>query len=181
MAARAFRTNASRPSELQVDNTVGYSTRRVIRRVSHLTLVLAAAAVFLAPAALAGGAKPKKHHKGVGNCVSAVCVYHEDPTSLSGGSSKGPPVPLSAAALAALQKLGGKDTRALLEMATSRAFGVAPPRPGQAAAVGGVGAPSTLLAALDLGPGPIALFVTLLAGAAAFALGGALRRRRNAA
>lgn len=161
---------------LQVDNTVGYSTRRVIRRVSHLTLALAAAAVFLAPAALAGNSKPKKHHKGVGNCVSAVCVYHE-----VGGPSAGKGQPLEAAALAKLQRLGGKDARDLLAIGQSRGLGLAHAFPGEAATVGSVSAPGALLAALDLGAGPIALFVTLLAGAAAFALGAALRRRRNAA
>jgi hypothetical protein len=161
---------------LQVDNTVGYSTRRVIRRVLHLTLVLAAAAVFLAPPALAGASKPKKHHKGIGNCVSAVCVYTD-----AGGPDGGKGKPLSTQAAAELKRLGGKDARDLLAIGASRGLGIARATPGEAAAVGKVTAPGALLAALDLGAGPIALFVTLLGGAGAFALGRALRRRRNAA
>ena len=146
--------------------------------MSHLTFCLVAAAALLAPTALAGGGKPKKHHHGSGNCVSAVCVYHEGPVGLGGTGGKGPDVPLSAAALAQLQKYGGKQTRVLETIATKRAYGVRPPLRGQAATVGNVSTPGAFLAALDLGPGPIALFVTLLAGAAAFGLGGALRRRR---
>lgn len=150
----------------------------MIRRVSHLTLVLLATAALLAPAALAGSGKPKKHHSGGSNCVSAVCVYHEGPVGLGGVGGNGPDVPLSAPAAAMLEKYGGKQTRVLLNISTKRAFGVRPPLTGEAASVGDVNAPGAFLAALDLGPGPIALFVTLLAGAVAFGLGGALRRRR---
>lgn len=146
----------------------------------HLTLALSVVAGLLSSVALAGGSKPKTHHKGSSGCVSATCVYHEGQTSLSGRSGqKGPPVALSSSAAARLAAQGGKDTRALEAIATSRFFGVRPPLPGEAASVGDVNAPGAFLAALDLGPGPIALFVTLLAGAAAFGLGGALRRRRG--
>lgn len=151
----------------------------MIRRVSHLALALIVVVAVLAPTALASGGKPKKHHKGSGCGTSAACVYVEPPTSLGGsGSGNGPPVPLSAKAASELKKYGGADGRLLATMGTSRAFGVQPPRPGEAGSVGRVSPPSAFLAALDLGPGPIALFVALLAGAAAFGLGGALRRRR---
>lgn len=152
----------------------------MIRRVPHLTLALLAVAALLAPAALAGGGKPKKHPKHAGSCASAVCVYREPGSSASGSyeNGGGPPVPLEAALARKLAKLGGSDEQALANIATSRAFGATGPPTGGSRDVS-VSAPGAFLAALDLGPGPIALFVTLLAGATAFGLGGALRRRRT--
>jgi hypothetical protein len=147
----------------------------VTRRLPHLALVLIALAVTLAPAALAG--TPKKHHKRPSNCVSAVCVYHEQQEGPSGSNSIGSThgaVPLSARAARELAKLGGKDRRLLAYLATRQAV---QPVPG--ANVGHVSSPGTFLAALDLGAGPIALFATLLAGATAFGLGNVLRRRRT--
>lgn len=151
----------------------------MIRRVPHLVLVLLAVAALLAPSALAGAGKPKKHHKHAGSCTSAVCVYTEPNQTASGGygGAGGPPVPLEAALARKLAKLGGSDAQALANIATSRAFGVTQ-LPKTSGGIS-VSAPGAFLAALDLGPGPIALFVTLLAGATAFGLGGALRRRRT--
>lgn len=153
----------------------------MIRRVSHLAIALLAGAALLAPTALAGGGKPKKHHESSGcanGSTSAVCVYTDGNPSLGGSGQSGPPVPLSSSAANRLKRFGGKDTRVLATIATSPRLGVVPPRTDEAPSVGRVTQPGAFLAALDLGPGPIALFVTLLAGAAAFGLGGALRRRR---
>jgi hypothetical protein len=149
------------------------------RRLTHLAAALLVLAVVLPPAAFAsGGAKPKKHHQGPSNCVSATCVYHDGGYGANGRSGSGKPVPLSPRAAAALARHGGKDTRSLLAMATSPGFGV--PEPGSGGPFGNSSSPGTLLAALDLGAGPIALFATLLAGAAAFAVARTLRRRRAA-
>ena len=147
----------------------------MIRRVSHLTLALVAVAAILSPTALAGGGKPKKHHNGYTTCgnVSAVCVYHDSGGGLGGSRNK-----LSSQDTSKLQQFGGKDARSLAKLGASRAFGAGPADYGAAGSVGDVNSPSAFLAALDLGPGPIALFVTLLAGAGAFGLGRALRRRR---
>lgn len=144
----------------------------MIRRVSHLTLVLVALAAVVSSSALASGGKPKKHHSGSGGGVSAVSVYTE------GGPNGGKGPALSGRAAAQLQSRGGKDARALLALGSMRAFGHAPSLPGEAGSVGHVSSPGAFLAALDLGAGPIALFVTLLAGATAFGLGRVLRRRR---
>lgn len=153
----------------------------MIRRVPHLALALLAVAALLSPPALASGGKPKKHKHSSDCGTSALCVYHEPNPTASGGyvTVGGKAVPLSAALAAELAKLGGKDARVLQAIATSRTFGAAG-RPNTGATNGPVNSPGALLAALDLGPGPIALFATLLAGATAFALGRALRRRRAA-
>lgn len=149
------------------------------RRIPHLVLTLVAAAALLAPAALASGGKPKKHHKHSSNCVSAVCVYTDNWAKADGsvGGPNGGAFALSADAAARLAHLHGKDARELQAIGT---YGFQRPLQGAAGATGNVRSPSTFLAALDLGPGPIALFVVLLAGATAFGLGSALRRRRRA-
>jgi len=161
----------------------------VTRRLPHLALALIVLAAVLPSVALAS--KPKSHHKGhhSGNCgVSAVCVYVEQLQGAGGSQPIGPGsshpnskqdvVPLSSSAAKKVARLGGKDRRTLQIVGTSRAYGV--PQQLPRIHVGDVSPPSTLLAALDLGAGPIALFATLLGAAAAYALGGVLRRRRRA-
>lgn len=150
----------------------------MIRRLPHLALALIALTAVVAPAALASSAaNPKKHHKGPSNCVSAVCVYVEQYQAANGsrvvGTGTGRAVGLSAYAAERLARLGGKDRRELQAIGT---LGVQQPESG---ASSDVSSPSTLLAAFDLGAGPLALFATLLAGAAAFGVGSALRRRRR--
>lgn len=143
-------------------------------RPIHLTVALLAVAALLPASALAATAK-----KGPSNCVSAVCVYHEQQNGPSGSQSVGSshkPTPLSAKAARELARLGGKDRRLLEYLATRQGV-----EPVLGAHVGHVDSPGTFLAALDLGAGPIALFAILLAGAAAAAGGRALRRRRSSA
>ncbi|MGH3008121.1 MAG: hypothetical protein ACRDLM_01750 [Gaiellaceae bacterium] len=149
----------------------------MIRRLKHLAAALLVLAVVLPPAAFANSvAKPKKHHNGPSDCASATCVYVEGNGGANGRGASGPPVALSAHAAAALARFGGKDKRTLLAIGTSPGFGV--PEPGSGGPFGDSSSPGTLLAALDLGAGPIALFAVLLAGAAAFAVARTLRRRR---
>jgi hypothetical protein len=146
----------------------------VTRRPLHLTVILIAAAAMLPAAALA--ARPKHHHKFPTNCQSAVCVYYENGFSPNGNAGS-KALQLSAQALAALNRYGGKDKRTLLAIATSPTFGVAPAPGGP---FGDSNSPG-MLDALDLGAGPLALFGVLFAGAAAYAGGRWLRRRRAAA
>lgn len=157
------------------------------RRLPHLALALIVLAAVLPSVALAS--KPKSHHKHhSGDCgVSAVCVYVEQLPGPDGShpigtgtdtGGKNAVVPLSHSAAKKVAHLGGKDRRTLQTLGTYRAYGVPEIHPN--IHVGQVNPPSTLLAALDLGPGPIALFATLLGAAAAYALGGVLRRRRRA-
>ena len=147
------------------------------RRLQNLAIVLVALAAILPASALA--ATPKKHHHRPSNGVSAVCVYHEYGQGASGSQSIGSSHAadaLSARAAALLAKYGGKDRQLLTYLATRQNV---PEIPG--AHVGHVSTPGAILAALDLGAGPIALFVTLLAVAAALGLGRALRHRRAGA
>lgn len=148
------------------------------RRLQNLAIVLVALAAILPAAALGG--TPKKHHQAPSGCVvSAVCVYHEYGQGASGSQSIGSSHAadaLSARAAALLAKYGGKDRQLLTYLATRQNV---PEIPG--AHVGHVSTPGAILAALDLGAGPIALFVTLLAVAAALGLGRALRHRRAGA
>lgn len=156
-----------------------------MNRRLHLVIALIVLAALLPPAALAAMGKPKHHHNGTdcnsGGVPSAVCVYVEGAHGPGGsrpiGTGTGKGQPLSKYAMSQLTRYGGKDRRVLETLATSPAFlathfGHSPG--------GGAGSSSSggLLAALDLGTGPLALFATLLAGAVALAGGRVLRRRR---
>lgn len=130
---------------------------------------------MLSPAALAAGAsKSKKHHRPPANCVSAVCVYTEQLTGANGSGGKN--VPLSSAAANQLghAAIGVGERHVLKKVATSAAFGVIQRFPNASQAK--VTPPGMLLAAFDLGSGPIALFGILLGCAAAVAAGRVLRR-----
>jgi hypothetical protein len=153
----------------------------VTRRLSHLLIALALVAALLPAAALASSAgKPKKHHgsSGCAGSTSAECVYVDTLPGADGShpvGTRGKTQPVPSRVSRRLARYGGKDRTLLTQLAGS----ALPHQFGHAHGGGiAVSSPGTLLAALDLGAGPIALFATLLAGAVAFAVGRVLRRRR---
>jgi hypothetical protein len=141
----------------------------VTRRPLHLVIALIAVAAMLPSVALGA---TKKHHKVPQNCVSAECVYVElgdNPFGTNFGF-----YPLPPWIEKRLAEHGGKDRQLLETLATRQML-----EPVRGAYGGNGGSPGAFLAALDLGAGPIALFAILVGGAAAFAVGRELRRRRR--
>ena len=87
-----------------------------------------------------------------------------------------PPVDLAPAVVKKLKHTGGKSGKLLKSVATDPALGASRPLRLIPTSALTQRAPSAVGAAFDLGAGPTALFVALLAAAALLALGGGLRR-----
>jgi len=122
---------------------------------------------------------------GSGNGCSACQVYHEQAPSPTGGPSSGSgtkPVAVPHHAAHTFKRAlrhAGKDASLLNKMIRNPGYGAT--RELSSVSVGPVAAPSTLAAAVDLGPGPTTLLAILIGSAVVLLVGTGWRswRRRR--